>query len=112
MCPSHIEHYLDRHVLKSCRLTQRKKLWNQYAPFTVDSNQIKLDFINKISQTSTQTEPNKSIPRFHIPKEIKSTYAQPVLDQDKIMSSQDLLNAHESFNSCNEDEQESVSYLH
>lgn len=111
MCPNHIEHYLDRHVLKSCRLTQRKKLWNQYSPLAVDCNQIKQDFINKISQSSAQTEPHKSIQRIRIPKEIKSTYAQPILDQDKRISSHDLLAAHESFNSCNEDEQESVSFV-
>lgn len=47
MCPSHVEHYIDSHLLKTTRLTERLKLWNKYAKQPVDTETVRADFFRK-----------------------------------------------------------------
>lgn len=82
MCPSHVEHILDKIFPKTNRLTDRIKLWNLYTTITCNTDDTKYEFIKKID-IEKQREPNEpqisylsKLQRCKIPSEIKKIYSK------------------------------------
>jgi hypothetical protein len=82
MCPSHVEHILDRIFPKTNRLTDRIKLWNLYTTITCNTDDTKYEFIKKIDieKKREPIEPQISyfnkLKRCKIPPEIKKIYSK------------------------------------
>ncbi|RUS80687.1 hypothetical protein EGW08_011553 [Elysia chlorotica] len=81
MCPNHVEHFLDSHLLKSQSLTERLKLWDRYTNL-VDSHTIKLDFLNKVHRKHPMFRFKRKLPSrptITVPPAIKHFYENPTV---------------------------------
>jgi hypothetical protein len=90
MCPNHMENFLDQNLLESTRLSERINLWKQYSAPKMNLNNVKIDFINKCSQTGDRNKenlgsqqethadqlPRQSVKRCEIPCAIKQVYSK------------------------------------
>ena len=80
MCPNHPNHFIDQHLLTSCRVTERIKLWDKYANQRIDQHAVKLDFLRKaraanpLFRTKVKLEGR---PRIKVPCSIKFHYENP-----------------------------------
>ncbi|XP_012055756.1 PREDICTED: PHD finger protein 12 [Atta cephalotes] len=80
MCPNHPNHFIDQHLLTSCRVTERIKLWDKYANQRIDQHAVKLDFLRKaraanpLFRTKVKLEGR---PRIKVPCSIKFHYEHP-----------------------------------
>ncbi|GFS14103.1 PHD finger protein 12, partial [Elysia marginata] len=81
MCPNHVEHFLDSHLLKSQSLTERLKLWDRYTNL-VDSHTVKLDFLNKVHRKHPMFRFKRKLPSrptISVPPAIKHFYENPTV---------------------------------
>ena len=87
MCPNHMENFLDQNLLESTRLSERINLWKQYSAPNMNLNNVKIDFINKCSQTGDRNKENLGeaennagrlarVNRCEIPSAIKQVYSK------------------------------------
>ena len=96
MCPSHMEHFLDKILTKSSRLTERIKCWNAHASLANSADGLKGDFFKKInaikhsntyesvSTTAINSIGQNSLVRCQIPAAIKKIYSrQTLVDVDQ-----------------------------
>lgn len=89
MCPSHVEHILDKIFPKTNRLTDRIKLWNLYTSITCNSDDTKFEFIKKINiekqriPMENQLSNHSQLKRCKIPPEIKKIYSKRVNKKSK-----------------------------
>lgn len=80
MCPNHPNHFIDQNLLKSCRVTERIKLWDKYANQRIDQHTVKLDFLRKartanpLFRTKVRLEGR---PKIKVPWSIKYHYENP-----------------------------------
>ncbi|QQP35148.1 FYVE-containing protein_ putative, partial [Caligus rogercresseyi] len=84
MCPTHVEHFVDSHLLDSTSFTQRIKLWDKYARAPVDTDSIRVDFFRKINSgkrgSSRLIRSRPRVPmsnRVHVPDLVKAQYRSP-----------------------------------
>lgn len=93
MCPNHPNHFIDQHLLTSCRVTERIKLWDKYANQPIDQHAVKLDFLRKartanpLFRTKVRLEGR---PRIKVPCSVKFHYENPI-QLDSVQFSQDCL---------------------
>jgi len=93
MCPNHPNHFIDQHLLTSCRVTERIKLWDKYANQPIDQHAVKLDFLRKartanpLFRTKVRLEGR---PRIKVPCSVKFHYENPP-QLDPVQFSQDCL---------------------
>jgi hypothetical protein len=92
MCPSHVEHILDRIFPKTNRLTDRIKLWNLYTSITCNADNAQHEFLRKIN-IDKQREPielqlftQSKLKRCKIPTEIKKLYNKKVVKNSKAIT--------------------------
>ncbi|XP_059143694.1 PHD finger protein 12-like [Physella acuta] len=81
MCPNHVEHFLDSHLLKSQSLTERLRLWDRYTGL-VDSHTVKVDFLNKIHRKFPMFRFRRKLPSrlsISVPLAIKEFYQHPTV---------------------------------
>ncbi|KAL7287840.1 hypothetical protein TKK_0017909 [Trichogramma kaykai] len=80
MCPNHLNHFLDEHLLTSCAASERIKLWDKYANQKIDQNAVKLQFIKKAHAVNPlfriKVQRNQK-GRVKVPACIKLHYANP-----------------------------------
>ena len=79
MCPAHIEHYVDTHLLTSPSLTERMRLWRKFARQNVDEETVKLAFFTKnleYRKNCLLENPGVELGRrrVHVPKAVKELY--------------------------------------
>lgn len=77
MCPNHVEHFLDEHMVRSNSLTERLKLWDRYTGM-VDQDAIKLKFLSKVHRKDPPFRIKMRMPRrkmVPVPPAIKQLYA-------------------------------------
>ena len=84
MCPAHVEHHIDSHVVQSTSLSKRLKLWNKYARVPVDTDAIRIEFFRKIRsgrRGADRLQRQQKIPltnRVVVPEYIKTHYKSPL----------------------------------
>ena len=80
MCPNHVNHFLDQHLLTSCSATERVKLWDRFANRQIDQHAVKLQFLRK-AHTVNPMFRKKAVcterKRIKVPCSIKFSYAHP-----------------------------------
>ena len=80
MCPNHVNHFLDQHLLSSCSATERVKLWDRFANRQIDQHAVKLQFLRKAHTTNPmfrkKIQSTKQL-RVKVPCSIKFYYAHP-----------------------------------
>ena len=80
MCPLHVENFLDSEMLKTPRLTERLKLWNQYRG-PPDQDVIKTQFFRKIHRRHPPFKYKIRIENTNlvdVPEGVKSHYKNPL----------------------------------
>ncbi|XP_014670944.1 PREDICTED: PHD finger protein 12-like isoform X2 [Priapulus caudatus] len=91
MCPNHAEHAVDEHVLWSCSLTERVKLWNKYCG-PVNQHSIKIDFLKKIHRKHPPFRykvKHSGRPGVKVPQSIKDHYHTPPPSLPRAMHNMD-----------------------
>lgn len=74
MCPLHCEHILNQKFLKSDKLSDQIKLWNEFELYFKKQNKIEGEFIKICNSKSTNKELEKPILNSLIPVTIKNLY--------------------------------------
>ncbi|RNA23081.1 PHD finger 12 [Brachionus plicatilis] len=76
MCPMHCEHLLNTKFLKSQKLSDRIKLWNDFELHFKKQKKIEKEFINKCNDKSNKNAFCRPIPASNIPTTVKNLYEQ------------------------------------
>lgn len=80
MCPNHVNHFLDQHLLNSCSATERVKLWDRFANRQIDQHAVKLQFLRKAHTANPMFRKKVEFTdrlRVKVPCSIKFYYAHP-----------------------------------
>ena len=80
MCPLHVENFLDSEMLKTPRLTERLKLWNQYQG-PLDQDVIKAQFFRRAHRRHPPFKYKMRIENTNlvdVPEGVKSHYKNPL----------------------------------
>lgn len=93
MCPLHCEHLLNFKLLKSQKLSDQIKLWNDFELLFKKQKKIENAFIEKCGLNTVNTLNEKSILRSYIPATIKSLYNQ---NEEQVCSSSSCFSEYTS----------------
>lgn len=80
MCPAHVEHFVDRNMLKTCGITERLKLWEIFSQ-PIDQDAIKIDFLRKVNRKNPPFNFKVRLPSrntVRVPDGVKEAYKNPV----------------------------------
>lgn len=79
MCPNHVEHFLDEHMVRTNSLTERVRLWDKFTGH-VDQDAIKLDFFRHVRRAKPPFQVHRPLPRrktVQVPEAVKALYENP-----------------------------------
>lgn len=80
MCPAHGEFFLDQCVLKTCGVTERLRLWDDFSR-PIDQDAIKIDFLRKVNRRNPPFNFKVRLPprnTVRVPESVKESYKNPV----------------------------------
>ncbi|CAF0723518.1 unnamed protein product [Brachionus calyciflorus] len=100
MCPLHCEHILNSKFLKSEKLSDKIKLWNEFQINFKNDVNIEKDFIKKcLSKTLNNNLTERPIQPCQIPKNVKKSYEYKISSKnDQGSCLDDILTAGEALN--------------
>ncbi|ELT92679.1 hypothetical protein CAPTEDRAFT_228495 [Capitella teleta] len=85
MCPNHVEHALDGELLNTLKVSERVKLWDEYAHQPIDQQTIKIQFLKKIHRKNPPF-------RWKVKRLGRKTLAVPVAIKSQYIFPPPLLN--------------------
>ncbi|XP_049793939.1 PHD finger protein 12 [Schistocerca nitens] len=79
MCPNHPQNFIDSHLLTSCRVSERLKLWEQYSG-PIDQDAVKINFMRKAHRQYPPFRIKVHLSgrnRVRVPDSVKAQYRSP-----------------------------------
>lgn len=98
MCPLHCEHILNKKFLKSDKLSDQIKLWNEFELYFKKQNKIEYEFIQICNSNSINNELEKPIHNSRVPATIKNLYNIDKNHDDSSCCFSEIFSAVEALN--------------